>query len=82
MVHFKVWIKGVVLDEFLISELGLFNLGVGAADRGEPVPHFAHCGRRPLHLAQYGAVLGVHAKATQSELLAGFRCVLSEEYSC
>jgi len=82
MIHFEVWIKCVVLNYFLISELRPFNLAGGAADRGEPALHFLNCSRRPLHLPQNSVVLCVYTKATQPELLAGFDRVLSVENAC
>lgn len=82
MIHFEVWIKCVVLDDFLISELGLFNPAVGTADGGKPAFHFPNCSRRPLHLPLNSVVLCVYAIAAQSKLLAGFDGVLSEEYAC
>jgi hypothetical protein len=82
MIHFEVWIKCVVLNYFLISELRPFDLAGGAADRGEPALHFLNCSRRPLHLPQNSVVLCVYTKATQPELLAGFDRVLSVENAC
>lgn len=82
MIHFEVWIECVVLDYFLISELGPFDLAVGAADRREPALHFLNRSRRPLHLPHNSVVLCVYTKATQSKLLAGFDRVLSVENAC